>query len=157
MIRIAITGHRVLTPDVSSAVVDLVKAHLEPYGCEMVGLSCLADGADAVFAEAVVGAGAPLEAVIPAAGYREALPAEHHPVYDQLLSQAVLVHELPHSVSEPRAHMAAGRLLVEQCDHLVAVWDGEPARGPGGTADVVAYARALDRPVSVLWPEGARR
>ncbi|WP_017586915.1 hypothetical protein [Nocardiopsis ganjiahuensis] len=157
MIRIGITGHRDLTPDVSGAVADLVKAHLAPYGCEMVGLSCLADGADAVFAQAVVAAGAPLEAIIPATGYRKALPTEHHPVYDQLLDQAVRVHELPHSESEPRAHMAAGRVLVEECDHLVAVWDGEPARGPGGTADVVAYARALDRPVTVLWPEGARR
>ncbi|WP_017583150.1 hypothetical protein [Nocardiopsis valliformis] len=157
MIRIGITGHRNLDPDVIGAVAGLVKAQLEPYGCEMVGLSCLADGADAVFAEAVVTAGAPLEAIIPAAGYREALPAEHHPVYDHLLEQAVLVHELPHRESAPRAHMAAGRLLVEQCDHLVAVWDGEPARGPGGTADVVAYARALDRPVTVLWPEGAKR
>ncbi|MEU3018251.1 MULTISPECIES: hypothetical protein [unclassified Nocardiopsis] len=157
MIRIGITGHRNLTPDVSGAVADLVKAHLEPYGCEMVGLSCLADGADVVFAEAVVATGAPLEAIIPATGYREALPNEHHPVYDRLLGQAVLVHALPHDESDPSAHMAAGRLLVERCDQLVAVWDGEPARGPGGTADVVAYAHQVHRPVTVLWPEGASR
>lgn len=157
MIRIGITGHRNLAPDVSGAVAGLVRAHLEPYGCEMVGLSCLADGADVVFAEAVVATGAPLEAIVPATGYREALPDEHHPVYDRLLGQAVLVHALPHEESDPRAHMAAGRLLVERCDQLVAVWDGEPARGPGGTADVVAYAHRVDRPVTVLWPEGARR
>ncbi|MFE3984588.1 hypothetical protein ACFXPR_08900 [Nocardia tengchongensis] len=30
-----------------------------------------------------------------------------------------------------------------------------PARGFGGTADVVATARGL--PVTVLWPEGAER
>ena len=53
--------------------------------------------------------------------------------------------------------MAAGRLLVERSDRLIAVWDGLPARGPGGTADVVAYARALSRPVTVLWPQGAHR
>ena len=157
MIRIGITGHRGLPPDVNGAVTEMVKAHLEPYGCEMVGLSCLADGADAVFAEAVVSTGAPLEAIVPASGYREALPAEHHPVYDRLLGQAVLVHELPHSESDPGAHMAAGRLMVEKCDQLVAVWDGLPPRGPGGTADVVDYARSLHRPVTVLWPEGARR
>ncbi|NYH54691.1 hypothetical protein HNR06_004280 [Nocardiopsis arvandica] len=157
MIRIGVTGHRALSPEVSGAVAELVSAHLEPYGCEMVGLSCLADGADAVFAEAVLAAGAPLEAVVPAAGYREALPEEHHPVYDRLLAQAVLVHELPHTESTSKAHMEAGRLLVRRCDQLVAVWDGRPARGPGGTADVVAYARSLFRPVSVLWPDGARR
>lgn len=157
MIRIAITGHRGLGPGVSEGVAHLVREHLEPYGCDMVGLSCLADGADTVFAEAVVAAGAPLEAVIPAAGYRDGLPQEHHPVYDRLLDRAVQLHELPNTDSTSDAHMAAGRLLVDECDQLVAVWDGEPARGPGGTADVVAYARSLSRPVCVLWPRGARR
>ncbi|WP_285734305.1 hypothetical protein [Nocardiopsis sp. ATB16-24] len=157
MIRIGVTGHRALTPRLHSTVTEMVSAHLKPYGCEMVGLSCLADGADAVFAEAVVEAGAPLEVIIPATRYREALPEEHRPVYDRLLRRAVLVHELPHTESTSQAHMAAGRLLVRRCDQLVAVWDGLPARGPGGTADVVAYARALHRPVSVLWPQGAHR
>lgn len=157
MIRIGITGHRNLTPEVSGRVAELIKVHLEPYGHAVVGLSCLADGADALFAEAVLAAGAPLEAIVPASGYRGALPASHHPVYDRLLAQAVLVHELPHAVSDPHAHMTAGHLLVERSDRLLAVWDGLPARGPGGTADVVAYARALDRPVTVLWPQGARR
>lgn len=157
MIRIGITGHRNLPPDVSEHVAELVKAHLEPYGHTVVGLSCLADGADTLFAEAILGSGAPLEAIIPATGYRQALPAIHHPVYDRILSQAVLTHELPHAVSDPHTHMAAGRLLVERSDRLLAVWDGLPARGPGGTADVVAYARVRDRPVTVLWPRGARR
>lgn len=157
MIRIGITGHRNLTPDVGGAVAALIGSHLEPYGCDMVGLSCLADGADALFAAAVVDAGAPLEVIVPARRYRDGLPAAHHPLYDRLLSQAVLVHALPHVESTPRAHLEAGRALVERCDQLVAVWDGEPARGPGGTADIVAYARSLHRPVSVLWPEGAHR
>jgi len=30
---------------------------------------------------------------------------------------------------------------------LVAVWNGQPARGPGGTADAVAFARGLGRRV----------
>lgn len=157
MIRIGITGHRELAPRVNASVTDLIRAHLAPYGCEMTGVSCLADGADTLFAEAVVDTGAPLEVVVPATEYRDALPAEHHPTYDRLLGQAVLLHELPHTASTSQAHMAAGRFLVERCDQLVAVWDGEPARGPGGTADIVSYARSLHRPVSVLWPEGARR
>ncbi|WP_017604897.1 hypothetical protein [Nocardiopsis alkaliphila] len=157
MIRIGITGHRDLTPRVSGHVAELLKARLEPYGHAVVGLSCLADGADTLFAEAILAAGASLEAIVPASGYREALPALHHPVYDRLLAQATLVHELPHAVSDPHAHMTAGRLLVERSDRLLAVWDGQPARGPGGTADVVAYAHALARPVTTLWPQGARR
>jgi hypothetical protein len=37
------------------------------------------------------------------------------------------------------------------------VWDGKPARGIGGTADIVSYARQKGVPVAVLWPEGAAR
>ena len=40
---------------------------------------------------------------------------------------------------------------------LVAVWDGQPARGLGGTADVVAYARQRGVPMEVIWPQGATR
>jgi len=39
----------------------------------------------------------------------------------------------------------------------VAVWDGKPARGVGGTADIVSYARQKGVPVAVLWPDGAAR
>ncbi|MFG2777635.1 hypothetical protein ACGFY7_07180 [Streptomyces prunicolor] len=46
---------------------------------------------------------------------------------------------------------------IGQVDVLLAVWDGRPARGYGGTADVVTYAREHDVPVRVLRPEGATR
>ncbi|MBB6172058.1 nucleoside 2-deoxyribosyltransferase [Nocardiopsis mwathae] len=155
--RIAITGHRGLPPDVAQAVDTALRDHLAPFDGDMVGMSCLADGADAIFARAVVDAGAPLEVVVPAEAYRDALPAEHHPEYDALLRRAVLVHRLPHLESTPEAHMDAGRHMVDHCDELVAVWDGGPSRGEGGTADVVGYANAQECPVVVVWPQGARR
>jgi hypothetical protein len=42
-------------------------------------------------------------------------------------------------------------------DAMVAVWDGAPAGGHGGTADVVDAARERGVPVTVVWPVGARR
>ena len=39
---------------------------------------------------------------------------------------------------------------VDGSDVLIAVWDGEPARGRGGTAEVVAYARSLGKPVVLI-------
>lgn len=47
--------------------------------------------------------------------------------------------------------------MIDHCDRLVAVWDGLPARGYGGTADAVACAREGEVPVRVVWPEGAVR
>jgi hypothetical protein len=46
--------------------------------------------------------------------------------------------------------------VAQRVDRL-AIWDGRPARGYGGTADVVAEAQREGLPVVVLWPEGAQR
>ncbi|GLF95217.1 hypothetical protein SYYSPA8_12990 [Streptomyces yaizuensis] len=59
--------------------------------------------------------------------------------------------------STSKAHQAGSELLVDRCDLLIAIWDGSPARGYGGTADVVHYARRSSTPVTILWPEGATR
>jgi hypothetical protein len=50
------------------------------------------------------------------------------------------------------AYVVAGRALIQHSDVLIAVWDGSRARGPGGTADVVAQALRLDIPVLVIDP-----
>ncbi|PSK98079.1 hypothetical protein CLV63_106127 [Murinocardiopsis flavida] len=155
--RIAVTGHRGLSAELQDEVAARIRAHIGGAGPGTVGLSCLADGPDALFAHAVLDNGGTLEAVVPASRYRAALPHWHLDDYDALLDRAVRVHRLPNVESTSESHLDAGRHLVEHCDELVAVWDGHPARGPGGTADVVAHARAHDRPVHVIWPEGARR
>ena len=42
--------------------------------------------------------------------------------------------------SDEDCYLAAGHRVVELSDLMLAVWDGSPAKGKGGTADVVAYA-----------------
>ncbi|NJP95187.1 hypothetical protein HCN51_38110 [Nonomuraea sp. FMUSA5-5] len=59
--------------------------------------------------------------------------------------------------STAESPMAAGARMLDDADVLFAVWDGQPARGYGGTADVVAEARRQGVSVRVIWPEGARR
>ncbi|HTJ01675.1 MAG TPA: hypothetical protein VL492_02715 [Methylovirgula sp.] len=48
-----------------------------------------------------------------------------------------------------RAYEAVGRFIVRNSDVLIAIWDGGPSGGRGGTAEIVEYA-AL-RGVPVLW------
>ncbi|MFE0135702.1 hypothetical protein ACFWY6_29620 [Streptomyces sp. NPDC059037] len=156
--RVAITGHRGLSPEVEqqvrSALAEAVKAY-DP--AELVGVSCIADGPDAWFAQAVLDHGGRIEVVLPAEQYRADLPDWHHPTYDELLRRASAVHRTGLDGSGSHAHMTGSELLVDQADTLLAVWDGQPARGYGGTADVVAYAEGKGVPVCVLWPEGATR
>jgi hypothetical protein len=53
--------------------------------------------------------------------------------------------------------MAASAEMLQAAGLLIAVWDGEPARSWGGTADVAAAARSQGLPVTVVWPKGATR
>lgn len=156
--RLGITGHRGLPEKVEQAVRAAIDEFLQRrYTNNITGISCLADGPDSWFAEAVLSNGGSIEVVVPASGYRDALPAGHHPTYDRLLRQARQVHTTGLTESNSEAHMAGSEILVGLADRLVAVWDGKPARGHGGTADVVAYANRHDVPVDVLWPSGATR
>lgn len=156
--RLGITGHRGLSPEVEVKVrADLTKVVEACDAEDLVAISCIADGPDAWFAQTVLAHGGRLEVVIPAAEYRESLPDWHHPVYDELMARAVDVHHTGMQESTSQAHQAGSEIVVGLADELIAVWDGQPARGHGGTADVVAYARRVGVPVRLVWPEGATR
>lgn len=127
------------------------------YSDGMVGVSCLADGADQLFAHIVVDLGHTLEVVVPAKQYRDGLSPAAQPTYDRLIAKAIHVDQLHYVESTEEAHMAGGKAIVDRSDLLLAVWDGKPARGYGGTADVVTYAKSRGVPVLVIWPEGASR
>ena len=49
-----------------------------------------------------------------------------------------------------RAYEQVGRHVVDHCDVLIAVWDGKPSRGRGGTAEIVAYARERKLPLIIV-------
>jgi hypothetical protein len=158
--RVAVSGHRALSADIAVLVDAGIKAELERItaaGNTLTGLSCLADGADQIFASAVLAGGGTLEVVVPADQYRDGLPDDAKPTYDRLLSLASAVHKCGYRESTSEAHMDASRFMIDHADHLIAVWDGKPARAYGGTADVVQYAQEKHVPVSVVWPQGASR
>jgi hypothetical protein len=157
MPRIAVSGHRGLNAHTADLVNQAIREKLSAQPSDVTGLSCLADGADQIFARAVIHLGGKLEVIIPAEEYRAGLPAEAHAEYDALLARAVSVQLLPFTESTSESHMAASRLMIDEADELYAVWDGKSARGYGGTADIVAYARDHGTPVEVIWPNGAMR
>ena len=158
MKRIGGTGHRGLPPETARLVARALDETIAEYaGPDLVGITSLADGADQLFARAVLAHGGTLHVIVPAREYRAGLPPTVHLEYDSLLSQAQSVERLPFEQSTEDAHMAAGQALVSQADVIVAVWDGQPARGFGGTADVVKHARGCGVTVRVVWPTGASR
>ncbi|MGH3934291.1 MAG: hypothetical protein ACRDS1_04825 [Pseudonocardiaceae bacterium] len=157
MTLIGITGHRGLSSPTARLVTQALRDILAEYGAGVTGVTSLADGADQLFARAVVDQGGLIEVIVPATHYRDGLPAESRPEYDDLLRYATRVHRLEFTESTSQAHMAASELMISMISELFAVWDQQPARGHGGTADVVAHARDHGRSIRIIWPEGATR
>lgn len=156
--RLGMTGHRGLPEDVERIVRDALLAVIQQEKADdLVGVSCIADGPDTWFAEMVLDHGGRIEVVIPAEEYRESLPESHHAVYDELVRRASQVHSTGLKEPNSQAHQVGSEIVVGLVDRLVAVWDGKPARGYGGSADVVAYALRTCVPVKVIWPAGATR
>ncbi|WP_017539009.1 hypothetical protein [Nocardiopsis halophila] len=158
MMRIGITGHSNLSADTVPLVRTALDEALAPYGGDLVGVSCLARGADRHFAEAVLDAGGTLEVVLPSVDYREAkVEPGDLGRFDGLLMRSALVRYMPHRSAGPDAYRDANESVLAGTDRLVAVWDGRPSGGKGGTGDAVEAARARGVPVDVVWPDGARR
>jgi hypothetical protein len=157
--RVGITGHRNLTPKTTDLAYRAIRRALSAYQArELTGISCLADGADSIFAQAVLDLGGRLEVVLPATDYRDRTIAPSHVArFDELLGRAFRVRTMPYAESGLDAYEAANRHLVSSCERLFAVWDGGPAGGRGGTADVVRYANTRGVPVEIVWPVGAER
>ncbi len=155
--RVAITGHRELNRDTAQWVTVQIQRALADEPGPLVGLTCLADGSDQIFAELVIERGGSIESFIPAKRFSETLSGEGRAAYESLRDRSEVVHELPYDDPDPVSYMEASRKMLDDADVLFAVWDGEPARGFGGTADVAEYARGRGIRVEVIWPPGARR
>ncbi|MFI5686558.1 hypothetical protein [Streptomyces sp. NPDC051636] len=130
-----------------------------PHAADLTGVSCIAKGADSLFADVVLDLGGRLVAVIPSRDYRQnKVKPDHAETFDRLIEAAAEVLVLDHETANRSAYEDANRTVLQRADRLVAVWNGEPPSGKGGgTADTVLEARSVGLPVDVVWPEGSAR
>lgn len=113
-------------------------------------VTSLAEGADVLASEAALEAGAALSACLPfpVETYARDFGPEEWERTAALIERADTVMALSeYSGSDEAGYEMAGRLVLSQSDILIAVWDGQAARGRGGTTQVVAEAVALHQPV----------
>lgn len=155
--RIGITGHQGLPETAAAYAAGKIRELLSVADAPLTGYGSLAEGADQIFAQELLAAGGSLHVVIPAKGYEGTFSDTNRETYFELLLRAVEVTRLPYPAPSEEAYDAAGQWVACHSEVLIAVWDGEPARGLGGTADAVAHARRLGRTVHVVWPPGVRR
>ena len=164
VIAVGVTGHRVdMLPEGSVPVlrerIRHVLTQLEEAGRALVSkdrdcfasseprlrfVSPVADGADQIAAEVALDLGWELQAILPfeRQAYRDSLAtADARGRFDTLIGRAACVLELPGDPAHGLdAYVMTGRATVAHCDILIAVWDGLPPRGRGGTGEVVQLA-----------------
>ncbi|WP_405490810.1 hypothetical protein [Nocardia sp. NBC_00511] len=159
MTRIGVTGHMNITADSIPLIYAEISRLLADAGdpAELVGVSCIARGADSVFAQAVLDAGGRLEVVLPSRNYRQRkVNPDHADLFDTLVSRAANVRVMDFDEAGAEAYEAANEAVVGTCDRLIAVWDGKTGE-QGGTGTVVELARNRSLPVDIVWPDGALR
>lgn len=167
-IAMGVTGHRLdrladydlaaLADRVADVMTRLERAAPSD-GFRLIG--SLAEGADMIAADAAVARGWQLDTVLPfgRANYADDFDGAGAADLRARLDASANVLELPGSRDEPggeaAAYERAGRVVLTQSDILLAVWDGAPARGRGGAAQIVAEAVSHAVPVVVVHPDAS--
>lgn len=155
MVAIGVSGHRRLGyPVAVSQVVDQVLLRIRTlYGTEDWTLvSSLAEGADRLVVwRALELTTVRLVVPLPLAPedyQRDFENTASRAAFQSMLESADKVIQLPPQLTRQGSYLAAGRYVLDRSDVLVAVWDGEPARGMGGTGQIVAEARERGLPLA---------
>jgi len=153
-LRVGVVGHRFLG-GVSrlEAALNAALDHIERAFPERrpVAMSALSEGAARLGAEAVLRrAGAGLIVSLPldreefAKDFQSEASRAH---FAFLLDRASAVLEAPRRPTRAGAYESADSYIVDESDVLLALWDGQPARGLGGTALSVERAAAQGMPI----------
>ncbi len=151
--KVAITGHQNLGDEETVA---WVKEALQQVIAEREvqhGFTALAIGADQLFAEILRERGIPYTAILPCREIAKTFQTQTHlENFHRLLKCASAVITLDFIEPTEIAFFETGKNTVDQADLVIAVWNGLPAKGLGGTADVVQYACVYMKQVVHLNP-----
>ncbi len=151
---VGFTGHRHLTDPAGAArairgALDALRS--EGPG-EWIALSSIAGGGDQLFVQQARAIGLAWHAILPLprAEFARDFTPEDWTAVEGMLAAADHVRTISEYGDRKDSYLDCGIETVNGADVLLALWDGEPARGKGGTADVVQYAESIGKPVMII-------
>ena len=174
--RVAVSGHRLnqlpeeSRPALQALIADALAA-LESSAKEagikapLILVSALAEGADRFAAHAAKAKGWGMESPLPFLIPRyekDFADAASITEFQSLLKAADLVAPIDGEAlitagaGGAAPYAAVGEALLQDADALLAVWNGAPKKGPGGTAEVLENALAAQLCVVWLAPDASR-
>jgi len=154
---VGFSGHRQLNDPagVARAVTHELETLRREARGEWVALSSVATGGDQLFVAQARALGLSWHAILPLpkAEFARDFSGGEWQTVEQTLVQAEHVRFITENGTREDAYLDCGMETVNGSDVLLAVWDSQPARGKGGTADVIEYARSVGKPIIIVDPE----
>ena len=156
---LGVTGHRTLRKGDEDAIAMRIRTLIamvegEAPHSPIVLLSALAEGADRLVARTALAEGVQLIAVLPLdqADYEaDFADTRSRDDFRELLAdprteRCIVAPTLDQAAAAPGSardlqYLLAGLYIARNSDVLIALWDGAPSRGLGGSADIVTFRR----------------
>jgi hypothetical protein len=149
--KVGITGHQNLTAAETNWLKEELIIEIKRMKIEEA-YSCLAIGADQLFASVILANNIPLVAVTPCKKYEKTFDDKHIELYKTLVRQATNKILLDFEYPSEEAFYEAGKTVVNKSDVVFAFWNNLPSKGLGGTADIVSIAEKLNKKIIHLNP-----
>jgi hypothetical protein len=158
---VGFTGHRSnfdagLVRSALKQVLGDVMARTAAQGGRAELCASVAEGTDTICVEVARELGMPVHLLLPLEEAEFAKDFSSPEVWQRAQAQFAIarqrsgcdsVHLIPGETTRPECYCNQSAYLLEVADLLVAVWDGKPARGPGGTAEIIGQAEIMGLPV----------
>ncbi len=153
VLAIGFTGHRHLPDEAKSRaqILQFLKEKKENTPGTVYGVSSAAAGGDLLFAESCIQLGLRLRILLPMPKeqFREDFDEPTWQRVENVLSQAMSVEVTGGDQSRDERYYECGIETVQHSGMMLALWDGEPSRGLGGTEQIYKFAQLEGRPI--LW------
>jgi hypothetical protein len=163
------TGHRsgfdeeLIGAALRRALHDLA-AQAAATGAELNLYASAAEGADVLCVETARAIGISVHVVLPLPEVEFAQDFSSPPTWQRSLVQIERgkipgresTRVVEGNATRPDCYFNEGVAMLTAIDVLIAVWDGAPGRGAGGTAEMIAQARRMELPVLVIDAESGR-
>ncbi len=153
VLAIGFTGHRSIPDEAKSreSIRGFLREQKAKTQAIVYGVSSAAAGSDLLFAESCIELEIPLRILLPLP--REEFKQDFDPAtwlrVEAVMSKAVSVEVTGGGENRNEAYYECGVDTVQQSQLLIAVWDGEPSRGMGGTQEIKEFAEKMGKPV--IW------
>lgn len=144
--KLEFPGHPGNSRQLYDRITALAAAWLRQHPEYKIVISGAAIGWDLALANAAVQEKRKLHMYIPFVGHGQTWKSFYKEEHNRLVKLATVVHA-PNIPFSPDALLQRNKDMVDNCDHLLALWD----RTPGGTMHAVQYAVSIEKDYTNLW------